>query len=415
MFPRSSGGQLLALRRPGARFLGVDRGGWLLFAAQGLSGLGNGPFVVFSAIYQRQLGASPLDIGLIAALGMAIGTLAMVPGTRLAERANLRRAIVTGWLLAVPAPLFFVAAPHWSLTAVGVAFLMASLVNTPAINVYMTLGLPRERVALVMTTVLSAFSLGLIVSNLLTGWLAQMIGVRWLFLMPFAFFCLAGLCIVFLPAKARPIDAAKAPSYAELFRYPAFLAQLILFTLVTLIIFLPWTFTTLYAQEVAHSDNLHVGSLMGTLYLGSILMGTALGGLRRVLGCLCVVLCFEATYILSAVLLLSSDIFPFLSLAFFLRGAFWSFRQVMTAVIGEVLPNAALAKGYGLFAFVTGGAAALAYPIGGWLYSRDPAAPFWSSALFMVAGIAATLLLRGSFVAGRQPARAELEQLPRAA
>lgn len=397
------------------RFLGIDRGGWLLFAAQGLSGLGNGPFIAFSAIYQRQLGASPLEIGLIAAFGMVVGTLAMIPGTRLAEQADLRRTIVMGWLLAVPAPLFFLVAPHWSLTVVGVAFLSGSFVNTPAINVYMTLGVQKERVALVMTTVLSAFSLGLILSNLLTGWLAQTVGLRWLFLLPFGFFCLAGLCIGFLPSKLQPLDGTAVPSYPDLFRDRAFVALLFLFALLTLIIFLPWPFTPLYAQEVARSDNLQVGSLMGVLYLGSVFMGMTLGGLRRALGCMWIVVCFEAAYIVSAVLLLSSAFFPVLILAFFLRGAFWSFRQVMTAVIGEVLPYAALSKGYGLFGVVTVAAATVAYPIGGWMYTQDPAAPFWVSALCMMVAVVATVLLRGAFSAGSEASRAQWEELPRAA
>src|SRR3989442_13124509 len=71
---------------------------------------------------------------------------------------------------------------------------------------------------------------------------------------------------------------------------------------------------------------------------------------------------------------------PILGLAFFLRGAFWSFRQVMTAVIGEVLPDHAMARGYGLFALITGAVVVVAYPLGGWMYGIGAGAPFWSSA-----------------------------------
>src|SRR5256885_13340327 len=70
---------------------------------------------------------------------------------------------------------------------------------------------------------------------------------------------------------------------------------------------------------------------------------------------------------------------PILGLAFFLRGAFWSFRQVMTAVIGEVLPDYAMAKGYGLFALVTGAVVIVAYPVAGWMYGLQVSMPFWRS------------------------------------
>src|SRR5206468_3314731 len=91
---------------------------------------------------------------------------------------------------AVPGPLCFAVAPHWAWTALGVVLMQASVVNTPAISVYLTLGVPRDRIAMVMTTVLSAYSLGLIASNLLTGLLAQVMSLRALFWVATGFFAL---------------------------------------------------------------------------------------------------------------------------------------------------------------------------------------------------------------------------------
>jgi len=375
----------------------IDRGAWLLFFAQGLSGLGAGPFVAFGAIYQRQLGASAFEIGLLAAIAMVVATLVMLPGTRLAEGASLRKTIVAGWLIAIPAPLFFAVAPHWAWTAVGMVFLQASVINTPAISVYLTLGVPRDRIAMVMTTVMSAYSLGLIASSLLTGWLAQLAPMNALFWMSFAFYCLAAGCIAFIPNKEQGRRLGPVVRYTDLFTFPAYTVLLILFTVVTVIIFLPWTFTALYARDVAGVNNLWIGALMGGLYLGSVLMGLSLGALRRSIGSVAIVLCFEAAYIISAIALLSSRALPLLVVAFFLRGAFWSFRHIMTAVIGEVLPDQAMAKGYGLFALVTGAAAALAYPMGGWMYGLHAGMPFWFSAVLMGGAMVATLVLRAYF------------------
>jgi MFS family permease len=375
----------------------IDRGAWLLFFAQGLSGLGAGPFVAFGAIYQRQLGASALEIGLLAALAMVVATVVMIPGTRLAERSSLRKTIIAGWIIAIPAPLFFAIAPHWGWTAVGMVFLQASVINTPAISVYLTLGVPRDRIAMVMSTVMSAYSIGLIASSLLTGWLAQVAPLFSLFWASFVFYCLAAICITFLPRKEQLRANSSQVRYRDLVRYPAYTVLLGLFTIVTMIIFLPWTFTALYARDFGHVDNLWIGVLMAGLYLGSVILGLSLGGLRRTLGSVVIVLAFEAAYVLSALLLFSSRALPLLVLAFFLRGAFWSFRHVMTAVIGEVLPDAAMAKGYGLFALVTGAAATLAYPVGGWMYGIHAVMPFWSSALLMGAAMVATVMVRSYF------------------
>src|SRR2546428_3583297 len=350
--------------RPETRFR-IDRGGWLLFFAHGLSGLGAGPFIAFGVIYQRELGASAFEIGVLAAIGMLVATLVMLPGTGLAERRDLRQTVIAGWALAVPAPFCYAVAPHWSWTAIGILFLQVSVFNTPAISVYLSLGVPRDRIAAVMTTVVSSYSLGLIASSVLSGWLAQVVPLSALFWVSFAFFVLATVCIAFLPAKTTPRFTVPAIRYRDLMRFPAYRVMLSLFTLVTAIIFIPWTFTALYAREAAHVDNFWIGVLMSVLYLGSVIMGLSLGRLRRKLGSVVIVLCFEAAYVVSAILLLSSMALPILGLAFFLRGAFWSFRQVMTAVIGEVLPDYAMAKGYGLFALVTGPRVVGAYPIGG--------------------------------------------------
>ena len=218
-----------------------------------------------------------------------------------------------------------------------------------------------------------------------------------LFWMSFVFYCLAAVCITFLPVKERFQQVAAAIRYSDLLRYPAYMVLLGLFSVVTMVIFLPWTFTALYAKDFGGVDNLWIGILMAGLYLGSVLLGLSLGQMRRSLGSVAIVLSFEAVYVLSAILLFSSRALPMLVVAFFLRGAFWSFRHIMTAVIGEVLPDAAMAKGYGLFALVTGAAAALAYPVGGWMYGMQAGIPFWSSAVLMGGAMVATVLVRAYF------------------
>jgi MFS family permease len=397
----------------------IDRGGRLLFLAHAMSGLGAGPFVAFGAIYQRQLGASAFAIGVLAAVGMLVATLVMLPGTRLAERRDLHKTIMAGWLIAIPAPLCFALAPNWGWTAAGVIFMQASVINAPAISLYLTLGVPRDRIAMVMTTVLSAYSLGLIASNLLTGWLAELLPLRTLFWMSTAFYALAAVCLWSLPAKLPPAQPSPSVRYRDLLRYPAYRVLLVLFSAVTLIIFIPWTFTGLYAREAAHVDNFWVGGLMGILYLGSVLIGLSLGRLRRSMGSVVIVLCFEAAYVVSAILLLASMALPILGVAFFLRGAFWSFRQVMTAVIGEVLPDHVMARGYGLFALVTGAVVVVAYPIAGWMYGRSPGLPFWSSAVLMGMAMLATIAVRAYFHANYlKPTQVEVaadDALPRAA
>jgi phosphoglycerol transferase MdoB-like AlkP superfamily enzyme len=91
----------------------------------------------------------------------------------------------------------------------------------------------------------------------------------------------------------------------------------------------------------------------------------------------------------------------------------------MTAVIGEVLPDYAMAKGYGLFALVTGAVVIVAYPVAGWMYGLQVRMPFWSSALLMAVAMLVTVWVRAYFHANYlKPTQIEIapdDVLPRAA
>jgi predicted MFS family arabinose efflux permease len=235
------------------------------------------------------------------------------------------------------------------------------------------------------------------VATPLTGWLAETMGLRALFWFSFLSFLLAAVFVIWLPRRDLPQDSLAPTGYRELFKARDYMTLLVLFSALTMIIFMPWPFMPLYAKQVMRASYFAIGGLMAALYLGSVLSGLLLGRLRSAIGCLWVVVSFELLYVTSAVVLLAAASVPILALAFFLRGAFWSFRQVMTAVIGEALPNRALPKGYGLFALVSGAAAALSYPLGGWLFAAGPARPILMGAVMMGLALPVTFALHRAF------------------
>jgi len=298
--------------------------------------------------------------------------------------------------------------------------LQVSVFNTPAISVYLSLGIPRDRIAAVMTTVFlrPLFARADRLQRALR--LARPTPADERALLGLLRLLLPGDGLHRLPPGQR--DARfTTPSirYRDLMSFPAYRVMLALFMVVTAIIFIPWTFTALYAREAAHVDNFWIGVLMSVLYLGSVFMGLSLGRLRRTLGSVTIVLCFEAAYVVSAILLLSSMALPILGLAFFLRGAFWSFRQVMNRRDRRSAAGLCDGQGYGLFALVTGAVVIVAYPIAGWMYGLQVSMPFWSSALLMAIAMLVTVWVRAYFHANYlKPPQVEIapdDALPRAA
>lgn len=95
-------------------------------------------------LYVRELGASPLVIGLISSLGSLVVGLMRIPGGYFADRFGRKRIIVVFTFVAAFSYLIFAAAPDWKYIVLGTIVLNMSFVYFPALNALEADSIPEE-------------------------------------------------------------------------------------------------------------------------------------------------------------------------------------------------------------------------------------------------------------------------------
>ena len=83
-------------------------------------GLGESMFLLFQPIYLQQLGADPVQIGIILGAFGAVMTIAHIPAGHLSDRIGRRPMIVASWVIGIIATLLMAVARSLPFFVVGV-------------------------------------------------------------------------------------------------------------------------------------------------------------------------------------------------------------------------------------------------------------------------------------------------------
>ena len=84
-----------------------------LFASIFCIGFGYGIYFYLAPLYARQLGATPVEVGIIYTVYYLTTAIVAIPGGLLADRYQLKSVIVLTWFAIVPAGLIYYLAPSW--------------------------------------------------------------------------------------------------------------------------------------------------------------------------------------------------------------------------------------------------------------------------------------------------------------
>ena len=261
---------------------------WLLYASNFLFAVGMGLYASLWPAYIRELGGTPVNIGLIAGIGGAIGILFAVPAGLLADRFERRTQILWGWIAAIPVPVLFALAGDWRALIPGQVLMSAGIIFFPALQAYVMEKAPPGRDAFVYTFVMSSFPLGLVLGPPIGGWLADRSGIKVVFWAVTALWTLATLASVPIQAQ-RPHRAAKTATGGALsarglfdslfYVNPSVLRVSALFVAVFGLQSMAGTFVTPYLQDVAKIDLFWISVLGATASLGAALGSPVLGWL----------------------------------------------------------------------------------------------------------------------------------------
>jgi MFS family permease len=375
-------------------FPSVGRDNRIVMLALLLWALGEGLWANLRPIYIEQLGATPSQVGLVLAIEGTARVAALIPGGWLSDRYGPRKLIIASWLMGPPAALIVALAPTWRWVIPGVALYGASFFVTPALSSYALMAVPRgiddgnfERT---LTTVLAAYSVGLIFSQPIGGLIADHYGIRSTYLISVVVTAASTAVIFKIRNITVPREAASGDWRALLRNRPftilAAFSFMVMLSL-TLGYFLAPNF--LY-DERGFSLSL-IGLFASLFSIGTVTWNLTLGRLRPRWG----IPTLLGMVWLAYLILLQSGAVPVVSFGYLLLGAQWTARSLMLAAVARRVRPAQRGLAFGISEVCVWTAMALSPRIAGTLYETRPALPFIASLVSIpLVAVGSIVLLR---------------------
>jgi DHA1 family multidrug resistance protein-like MFS transporter len=351
-------------------------------------GIGEGAFMYYQPLYLEELGASPLAIGgILGGVGLAI-TVVHIPAGFLADRIGRRNLMWTAWLMGIVSTGIMAAARTLAVFSVGIILYSLTLFVLAPLNSYITAARNKLTVERAVTLNSAAFFLGGVIGPLLGGFLANRFGLRMIYPISFFIFIISGIVILFI--KPQPVEQTVSKPAKELFRNQRFMAFLPLVFFVILTLYFPQPLAPNFLKNQRAITLGTIGILGSVTNLGNVILNLLFGILPSRIGLLLGEIFIGAF----SLLVWKTAGMPMLVGAYFFLGGFRASRSLMTAQIQKMVNSANLGLAYGFLETAIGLAMAVAPPIAGALYARNPFLIFRISLLLLIPIMLFTLFRR---------------------
>ena len=340
-----------------------------------LWGIGEGLFVFILPLYLKDLGANPIQIGSILALGAFGIGVAHLPAGYLADRFGRKPVFSFGFALAaISALLMFLARDLRVFVPALTAYYCAGLMFGP-LSAYAAEARGTQSVERAITLVTSGYWAAMIVSPTLGGMLGRALGLRPLFGLGSVALGLSFLTLTQVPHRPPTPAPAGKGRYAPLFGNRSFLGfmALCLATLIAMEIGMP--FAPNFLVEVRRFDVGVVGLLGSVTSLGTTSLNLFLGR-RLPRGGFLVA---QVLFMFSLVLLLATASLPWLLLVFFLRAGWFLANNMAMAQVGRLVESSQLGLAMGMTQTIVSIAQVVGPFAAGALYQLAPGLPFETS------------------------------------
>ncbi len=362
-----------------------------------LWGIGEGLWMFIQPLYVKSLGATPNQTGFIIGLWGVGRLLFILPSGILADRFGARRLMLPGWYLGLTGVLLMAIAPDWRWAAPGFLVYGFSAAAIPVTNLYITQAArhdPTRRPDLplqaALTLMWSAYSLGIVITPAIGGWMGEQVSLRFVYMFSLLWFGLSTAAIM----RTHPYPNAERPprrdEYRALLGKRSITGALGLLTLSFVAILTGQTLSSQYLEEVRGFSRAAIGVFGSLSALGTAIFSILLGRLSSWRG-------FYASLLLvlvSFVLLLTTGFTAVTAFATLLLGAHYAARPLAASVIGERTPEHQHGIAYALVDTLAGLATVIGTNVAGGLYASDPAWPFVAGSIGIVAVTALGILTR---------------------
>ena len=373
---------------------------WVMWS-YALWGVGEGLWMFIQPLYAKSLGATPDQAGFMIGLWGLGRLLFILPSGILADRFGARRLMLPGWYLGLTGVAIMALAPDWRWAAPGFLVYGFSAAAIPVTNLYITQSGrydPTRRAGLPLQTTLTlmwaAYSLGLVVTPAIGGWIGEQFSLRTVYIISTFWFVLSTLAIM----RTRPYPTPEPPpggyDYGGLLRRRAVTGPLIVLTLGFVAILTGQTLSSQYLEEARGFSRGAIGVFGSLSALGTAVFSLLLGRLTSSRGFFSSLLLVLASF----ALLVTSGNTVVVAMATFLLGAHYAARPLAASVIGERVPAHQHGVAYALVDAMAGLATLIGTNTAGRLYAANPDWPFVAGivGITLVTVLGVGLRLRGT-------------------
>ncbi|MEM7117536.1 MAG: MFS transporter [Chloroflexota bacterium] len=250
----------------------------LFFAAAFFSGLGFGPFQYLQSLFIAELGATPQQIGQVLGLSGLVGVVLFIPVSQQIDWLGRKRVIIWGWGIGAATTLAMAWAPNWQWYIPALILYRLSSLAMPAFYAYLaetdTEGNPNRLFSLIA----AASTIGVVISPLISGWLAEIFGLRAVFSYSALLFSLATVVFLAIPEQALTTRQERLPVQTLVKNRPL-MGQMVFLFLFFFVIDLGQIMVPNYLHDVHGVSYLQIGQLGTIGAVGMLLLTIFLGRL----------------------------------------------------------------------------------------------------------------------------------------
>lgn len=353
--------------------------------------------VIFTPLYLGALGASPALVGMVIGVTTFANPIIILAGGSLIERVPPRRLIVATRVMVAAALLLAVVAQTWWQLAPALALISAGSLAYPAVSraiAETTTAQARARAYFLVYGVGS--NLALILAPAMGGFVAEGLGLRWVYLVALALELVSIACFLGMEVTATDLAERARQTYRDVLQCrPVVAVSVLLFvSLVVLSAGLALLPTYLFDfRELSVGTIGRLGSLSG---IGGLVLALGLARIRRRVSVVSPLIVALALMPFAFVLLAISTRLALIALAVFISGAYLMVWPLVDAAIGNLSPARLRGRAFAFSEVFGGSGIAIGPMLAGVLYAGGPRLPL----LFALAGtllvlLPMTLALRG--------------------
>jgi MFS transporter, ACS family, glucarate transporter len=363
---------------------GLGRNNGLLFWAHVVWGSGFAVQITLWTLFIQSLGASPAQIGLVVGGGAVVRTLLAMPAGALVDRVSPKPVILLGMSMPIAATFVFVLSTEWWHALIGAVLLETSGIAVPAVSAYIAAGTPEQDRTRAYTYIYTlAYSIGLMTTPALAGFVAETAGFRVVYGIAGLLFVGGVLILAFLqntrPESTSDVDGqprAKV-TYRQVMRLPAVWVVFGFHLLVPLLPFLGIVLLPNFLNEERGLSLTRIGLLGSVGYAAGFGIGLLVSHWKPLTQPFLGLAFCLALITGSFVIFLSSSLFAIILIGYMLRTAMGPAWSLMAAAVAEVTPERMRGRAYGLCELGAGMGDVTAPIVAGQVYGVSPYLTLW--------------------------------------